>query len=110
MTMIVDAHCHFFSPGFFRTLAREAGLAGDVDALPMRLGWTAPESDERLADRWIAELDRHNVSRVMLIASLPGEEGSVATAVARDPKRVTGAFMINPSAADTSQRMEHVFG
>lgn len=112
---IVDAHTHFFSAGFFRTLgaARPAAAApaGDAaTALPAMLGWTAPGSDEALADAWVAELDRHAVSRAMLIASVPGDELSVAAAVAKHPDRFFGAFMVNPAAVDAASRVESAFG
>ena len=53
--MINDAHCHFFSTPFFAPLGGDAALA--------KLGWDAPGTAEALADRWVAELDRHQVSR-----------------------------------------------
>jgi hypothetical protein len=56
------------------------------------LSWEAPGTDEALADRWTAELDRHGVSRAMLIASVPGDEASVAAAVRRHSGRFVGAF------------------
>ena len=62
-TAINDAHCHFFSTPFFASLGGDAALA--------RLGWDAPGTAEALADRWVAELDRHQVSRAALIASVP---------------------------------------
>ena len=108
--MIDDAHCHFFSEGFFRLLGD--GLVDDAaDAaieLPARLGWDAPGSDEALADRWAATLDASGVSRCVLIASLPGDEGSVAAAVARQP-RFVGAFMVNPALADAVERTTRAF-
>ncbi len=52
-TALNDAHCHFFSAPFF------AALGGD-DAVT-RLGWDAPGTSDALADRWVAELDRHGV-------------------------------------------------
>lgn len=105
-----DAHAHFFSSGFFRTLARGRAVAGDAaDTLPGELGWEAPGSDIALADAWLRELDRHEVGRVMLIASVPGDEGSVAAAVARHPSRIVGAFMIDPRAADTADRVRRAF-
>ena len=108
--MIADAHAHFFSRGFFRTLGREAGVAADADAvLPSRLGWEAPQDDEALADRWVAELDRHHVGRIMLIASVPGDETSVATAARRHPDRIAGAFMFNPGAPEASGRLAQAF-
>ena len=94
--MICDAHCHFFSSSFFRTLGRDVAspASGDAaDTLPARLGWDPPGEDTTLADRWIAELDKHQVARAMLIASVPGDEQAVAAAVSRHPSRFVGAFM-----------------
>lgn len=109
--LINDAHCHFFSPNLFRTLGSAMqDLTGDAaDELPARLGWEASNSAESLADRWIAEWDRHHVDRGVLIASVPGDEESVATAVARHPSRVVGAFMVNPAAPDLGRRVEMAF-
>ena len=111
--MINDAHCHFFSSGFFRTLGRDLAPAPDGDAadvLPTRLGWEPPGSDEALSDRWVAELDRAGVTRAMLIASVPGDEESVAAAVARHPGRFVGAFMFNPAASDVLVRLHRALG
>ena len=108
---ISDAHCHFFSPNLFRTVGSSLDdLAGDAaDAVPSRLGWDPPVSEELLADRWIAEWDRHHVNRGVLIASVPGDEDSVATAVRRHPTRVVGAFMVNPAVPDLEHRIEMAF-
>ena len=108
--MIADAHAHFFSRGFFRTLGRESGVTADADVvLPDRLGWEAPGDDEALADRWVTELDHHHVTRAMLIASVPGDEASVATAAGRHPDRIAGAFMLNPAMADAPARLRTAF-
>jgi len=108
---IADAHCHFFSSGFFAALGREASAPDDAPvALPASLGWDPPGTDEALADRWVAELDRHGVSRAMLIASVPGDEGSVATAVRAHPSRFVGAFMFNPAVPHAEARLDHAFG
>ncbi len=111
---VLDAHVHFFSPGFYRALAAArspqlpAGQDGAV-VIPDQLGWTGPGSDEALADAWVDELDRHGVARAMLIASVHGDEGSVAAAVLRHPARFAGAFMLNPGAADAAVRVETAF-
>lgn len=97
--MINDAHVHFFSPAFFRTLGGQ----------PQTLGWDDPVSVERLADKWTAELDRHGVSRAAIIASVPGDEASVASALARHPSRFVGFFMLDPTKADAIERVEHAF-
>ena len=60
---------------------------------------------DALADRWVAELDRHGVARAALIASIPGDEESVAAAVARHPSRFVGFFMLNPVGADAAERL-----
>src|SRR5262245_7719255 len=108
--MLADAHCHFFSANFFRTLGADATQAaggGDAaEALPKWLGWEAPGADEALADRWKNELDRHDVSQAMLIASVPGDEASVAAAARRHPDRIVGAFMFHPGAPDAPARLE----
>jgi predicted TIM-barrel fold metal-dependent hydrolase len=111
--MICDAHCHFFSSAFFRTLGRDLPATGDGDAaelLPARLGWDPPGEPAALADRWAAELDRHEVARAMLIASVPGDHASVGAAVARHPDRFVGAFMLNPGAPDAAAQLEQAFG
>ncbi|MEZ5316742.1 MAG: amidohydrolase family protein, partial [Vicinamibacterales bacterium] len=108
---IADCHCHFFSAGFFEAVGREARVAtGAATAVPERLGWEAPGTDEALADRWVAELDRHGVSRAVLIASAPGDEESVARAVRRHPTRLVGAFMFNPAAPDAEARLAQALG
>jgi predicted TIM-barrel fold metal-dependent hydrolase len=104
---IADAHAHFFSAGFFRSLA--AGDDDAAEALPRQLGWEPPGADQALADRWLAEIDRHHVARIMLIASAPGDEGSVAAARQRHPSRIVGAFMVNPGHEDAPQRTRTAF-
>jgi predicted TIM-barrel fold metal-dependent hydrolase len=101
-----DAHVHFFSHGFFTLLARQKeGLR--VEELGGLLGWEMPPPEaERLAAQWAAELDRHGVAQAALIASLPGDEGSVGAAVRAFPDRFFGYFMLNPLAADATARVE----
>jgi uncharacterized protein len=107
MTPVNDAHCHFFSSTFFATLARQRGDAEpSAETVTAELGWEAPGEPERLADRWVAELDRAGVSRAALIASVPGDEGSVSAAVARHPSRFVGFFMVDPTAPDPRARVE----
>jgi predicted TIM-barrel fold metal-dependent hydrolase len=94
--MINDAHCHFFSTPFFAPLGGEAALA--------KLGWEAPGDAEALADRWVAELDRHQVSRAALIASVPGDAASVAAAVKRHRERFVGFFMVDPTQPEAAAK------
>ena len=110
---ISDAHCHFFSPRFFETLGREAGprFAADAAAsVPAALGWDPPVSSEHLADRWVETLDSHDVRRAVLIASVPGDEDSVAAAVGRHPSRFIGFFMLDPLAEGAADRVRRAVG
>ena len=109
---VCDSHCHFFSARFLEILTREVAGFPDADraaAVAAHLGWEAPGSAESLADRWVTELDRHGVARTVLMASIPGDEESVATAVARHPSRFVGAFMFNPLAPDAAPKLERAF-
>jgi predicted TIM-barrel fold metal-dependent hydrolase len=105
--VICDAHVHFFSPAFFEALGAQKGLppenrVGDVTQL---LGWEAPPSVAALADRWAAALDAHGVGRAALIASVPGDEASVAAALAAHPDRFVGFFMLDPTREDAPDRI-----
>jgi predicted TIM-barrel fold metal-dependent hydrolase len=101
--VICDAHVHFFSPTFFATLAGQRHVA-TADAI-RHLGWDDPMSAEALADRWIAELDAQGVARAAIIASVPGDEDSVAVAVGRHPARFVGYFMLDPTRDDAESRV-----
>jgi hypothetical protein len=107
--MLNDAHCHFFSNQFFATLAKQRGRGESVADLCRELQWNEPGAPDALAATWIAEMDAHGVGRAALIASVPGDEASVATAVARFPDRVVGFFMLDPSADDAAERARRAF-
>jgi uncharacterized protein len=93
---VSDAHLHFLSSGFFDVLTKQKG--SPVEPELRALGIEAPDSDPAaLAERWIEELDRHGVDQAALIASVPGDETSVLSAVRRHPERFHGFFMLNPT-------------
>lgn len=106
--LVCDAHCHFFSSRFLEILTKDRRdlPPGDHAAVVATLlGWEPPGPPVALADRWVAELNRHQVTRAAVIASVPGDEESVADAIARHPTRLVGFFMLNPSAADAAERL-----
>jgi predicted TIM-barrel fold metal-dependent hydrolase len=110
---LCDCHCHFFSSRFLELLTKDRRdlPSGDrAEAVAGLLGWESPGSVDALADRWGAELDRHGVHRAVLIASIPGDEESVAAAVARHPARFVGFFMFNPTAPDAADRLTRALG
>lgn len=131
-----DVHCHFFSRRFFEALGEQMRAAGPVAQPPLaaramsaeemrsesfaenldsmgvaaRLGWEAPGNAEQLADRWAHELEQNRVARAALIASVPGDEDSVAAAVARHPSRFVGFFMLDPTRPDAVERVQRALG
>ncbi|HJR61769.1 MAG TPA: amidohydrolase family protein [Vicinamibacterales bacterium] len=107
--MVNDVHCHFFSSRFLELLSRplpDLPESGRAAAVASRLGWSDPGSPDALARTWVSELDRHGVARAALIASIPGDEASVAEAVRLSPDRFVGFFMLNPVAPDAADRLE----
>jgi len=101
---VCDAHIHFFSPAFFARLAAERGLT--VEETGRTLEWHIPASGAELAMAWKQELDEYGLSRAALIASVPGDEDSVAAAMQMYPDRFRGYFMANPTAPDGVERVE----
>lgn len=108
--MVHDAHCHFFSRRFFEALGAERhGGAVSAERIAQELGWEPPPESSVLAEQWVRELDRHSISRSALIASVPGDEESVASAVRRFPDRFVGFFVINPTAPGAIDRATTAF-
>ncbi|HVL68054.1 MAG TPA: amidohydrolase family protein [Vicinamibacterales bacterium] len=104
-----DSHCHFFSSRFLEILTqpvKDLPADGRAAAAAARIGWEDPADVPALAARWREELDRHGVSRAALIASIPGDEASVAEAVRLHPDRFAGFFMLNALAPDAPERLE----
>ena len=100
---VADAHVHFFSRKFFSALGSQAGKTAEQVA--ETAGWVLPAEDPvELGRAWSAELDGHGVTHAALIASMPGDEESVAVAVRCHPSRFVGFFMLDPSAADAPER------
>ncbi len=110
--MLNDAHCHFFSARFFAALGTqtEPAIQNAAVAIPERLGWDPPDTPELLADRWVRELDTHQVHRAALMASLPNDEKSVSVAVRRHPDRLVGLSMVDPTRPDAHARLTRLFG
>ncbi|MDP9112759.1 MAG: amidohydrolase [Acidobacteriota bacterium] len=98
--LVADAHIHFFSHRFFELLAaQKPGLT--LEGMQARLEWKLPPAEpENLAEVWARELDRQGVDRAALIASLPGDHGSVTAAVRAHPDRFFAWAMVNPRSFD----------
>lgn len=101
-----DAHIHFFSHNFYSGLARQK-KADSAQSLANLLNWEIPTEDSAaLATKWLEELDRKGVHRAALIASAPGDEASVASAVRSYSNRFFGYFMLDPLQPDALDRVK----
>lgn len=104
---IADAHVHFFSHRFYSMLAAQKGGGATAESVCEELGWPAPPEDPaKLAAWWVKDLDRHQISRACLLASLPGDEESVMAAVRAYPERFAGYFFLNPLTDNAAERAE----
>jgi predicted TIM-barrel fold metal-dependent hydrolase len=108
--MVSDSHCHFLSTGFLEKLSRQRGLNDTVPDLCRELQWDDPGTALELADRWVQEMSANGVIRAALIASIPGDETSVAAAVARHPERFIGLFMLDPGPDEALERTRLALG
>ncbi len=111
---VFDAHAHFFSRKFFETLVGQSPLLGKeadpIGRAAEMTGWTMPPGDPaELAATWKDEFDRHSVSAALMIASVPGDEGSISAAVKAFPDRIAGAFMFDPTKPDAETRAKRAF-
>jgi hypothetical protein len=103
---VQDSHLHFFSHNFYAALARQKKTAAIEELQPL-LGWEIPPPGPAvLAQKWIAELDRHGVERAALIGSMHGDETSISAAVAYAAHRFYGYFMLDPTQPDALTRMQ----
>lgn len=111
---VIDAHAHFFSHRFFATLAGELSASpSEAELYPMlrkKIPWEFPEADPvGLGERWVAEMNRHGISQMVSIASVPGDEESVAVAAQAYPDRIIPYFLLNPTSDDAPTRVKRAF-
>jgi predicted TIM-barrel fold metal-dependent hydrolase len=107
---IFDSHLHFFSHDFFAALVRQKDTHADVDQVLAELAGrtkiSLPDREvEKHVQRWLAELDRHNVQRAVIFASLPEEATAVAEALALARNRLAGFYMIDPQTEGAMPRV-----
>jgi hypothetical protein len=113
---VKDAHAHFFSMRFFTTLAQQLADTRKTAQRELQewLPWIAEEvrielpdqSGDDLAGRWVQEMDRQEVAAMVLIASVPGDQGSVLRAAARHPGRILPYALFQPLQDSSRQELE----
>jgi predicted TIM-barrel fold metal-dependent hydrolase len=107
-----DAHVHFFSFNFFKTLIRMKGkelpLSDEFSRLRENFGIeTPPVSPVQLARRWIEEMEKYGISKIVLFASIPEDILSVSTAIAAFPDKFIGFFTLNPLIENVDLEIKH---
>lgn len=110
-----DAHTHFFSRPFFEALAEQSPQPGTVDerlrAVAERTGLEIPGADVAAhTERWLAEMDRHGVSRMVSFASLPQEAEAVAAAARQSGGRLLAYTLVNPALEQAPAFVEKALG
>lgn len=114
---LIDSHTHFFSYKFFELLAEQspgkgADVAGQIDQVARQAGIEVPDaSPEKHSERWLEEMDRNNVSRMVTFASLP-EEAEVVGEVCRSIKGETliPYTVVNPKSPKCEAFLNRAFG
>jgi predicted TIM-barrel fold metal-dependent hydrolase len=103
--MLIDGHVHLFSRHFYQFWAEQARVT--VEKVAELTQSEIPDSDDSapLADRWLAELDKHSVDRAVLISSVTGDGAALGKIVHKHPDRVSGFFFLNPTEQDAMQRV-----
>lgn len=99
---LIDAHTHFFSYQFFQTFAHLARHSLPVEAplaaVAQRLGVEIPPEDAiHLGQRWVREMDKYGLERLVMFTSVLGDHPAVATAVQAFPERILGYIMLDPT-------------
>ena len=100
---IFDAHVHFYSNSYFKLLVRQklrrADISTELKNIAAKGHLEIPGEDPAgLAKRWIELIDKWKIERLVLMASIPGDEDGVVKAVTAYPDRFTGFFTVEPNS------------
>jgi predicted TIM-barrel fold metal-dependent hydrolase len=100
---IIDAHTHFFSYHFFSALIQQKDKNADIEKslhlIQSSRGISIPDKNvQDHTKKWLAEMDKYGISRMVTFASLPEESDAVAEAVHFSSDRLIGYSLLNPCA------------
>jgi predicted TIM-barrel fold metal-dependent hydrolase len=100
---IFDSHVHFYSNSYFRFLIKQKTRRLDINSEMKNLAAKGHieipgEDPVMLAKRWVEIIDKWKIERLVLFASVPGDEDSVVRAVQSYPNRLSGFFTIDPNS------------
>jgi hypothetical protein len=108
---VIDFHSHFFSHTYFETLAAQSPRPGTtaekLAALAQTAGIEIPRAGlaEHL-ERWLREMDRHQVEHLCSFGSVPEETPVVVEAAALARGRLSAFALVNPRAEGAAERMQ----
>ena len=104
---VFDAHTHFFDAGFLAGLGSQLRPPIAADDVAHQLGWDIPPADPtEVGRRWVAEMDRHGVDRMVSIHTMPGDLDSAARGIAASAGRMVGYVMVNPLAPGAAEQVK----
>ena len=100
-SVIIDAHSHFFSLSFFETLIKQknvdADRAGELARVGKISGIEIPDENiENHTNKWLSEMNKYNVEKMITFASLPEEAKAVAEAIRIAQGKLIGYTLVNP--------------
>jgi len=105
----VDLHTHFFGARFFEIVAASADPGGNPGPGLARLEAAGievprgPAPDH--ARRWVEEMDRNGVDRMVTFASHPGEVDAVAEGVRTVDGRLVMFALVDPTQPSAPERV-----
>lgn len=108
---VIDFHAHLFTRAFFDALAEGSPLPGTPEerlgVVRAKTGLELPDPDPLVhGDRWLAELETHDVAHLVGFASHPAEVPAVRAILERADGRMTGMAMVDPTQDGAADRVE----
>ncbi len=96
---VLDAHSHFFTRSFLSGLGAMSPIGRDARAVAEKLGWDEIEEDPAAVGRkWVLEMDRQGVEKMVAIHTPPGDLEEAALGIAATNGRLVGYATVNPLA------------
>lgn len=104
--MLIDGHVHFFSRRFYQYWTDQARMPLENAAALKGLDVPADDDPFPLGERWLGEMDKNHVDRVVLLSSVPGDGVTVGRVMAKYPDRFSGFFLLNPTLPEAMTRLK----
>jgi predicted TIM-barrel fold metal-dependent hydrolase len=74
--------------------------------MAQRLGVDIPPEDAvSLGQRWVGEMEKYGIERLVMFTSVPGDHEAVATAAQAFPQHIIGYIMLDPTQPDAVEML-----